>query len=146
MQQGKSLAERLAEKRINLQLGKIRRPGVVLGPGKVIITGVGRSGTTFLTHLLTALGIPTGFSLSECLSSEKSPCRAGLERAGSPLCSYVSKDPRVLPLNPGALGKGGGARPRLHPFQGYKAGRPEQDDHRPGQGGGNLEGGGEEGE
>jgi len=93
-------------KRVNSRQGKIRRPGVVPGPGKVIIAGVGRSGTTFLTHLLTALGIPTGFSLSECLSTEKSPCRAGLERAGSPLSSYVSKDPEYSLLIQELLEKG----------------------------------------
>jgi hypothetical protein len=46
---------------------------------RVLITGTGRTGTTFLIHLLTALNFDTGFPLSDCEGARKKPCRAGLD-------------------------------------------------------------------
>ena len=45
----------------------------------VIITGTGRSGTTFLVDLLTNLGLETGFSIEEIASKKSRQARAGLE-------------------------------------------------------------------
>lgn len=60
----------------------------------VLITGVGRAGTTFLIELLTHLGLDTGFT-EETLKKKKEPRgRAGLEtqhiRFDSP---YIIKSP-----------------------------------------------------
>jgi hypothetical protein len=60
----------------------------------VIITGTGRCGTTFLVQLLTFLGLDTGFSEEEVLSTADNVGRAGLEldiRRGN--CPYVVKSP-----------------------------------------------------
>jgi len=58
----------------------------------VVITGTGRTGTTFLVQLLTRLGLETGFSPDNMVLFEEA--RAGLEHdvreAGSP---YIVKDP-----------------------------------------------------
>ena len=62
---------------------------------KVIITGTGRAGTTFLVELLTRLGLDTGYS-SETLTKDP-VSRAGLEQPGwersdSP---YIVKSPLI---------------------------------------------------
>jgi hypothetical protein len=49
---------------------------------KVIITGTGRAGTTFLVHLLTELGLDTGYAPSEVQGHINSRCHAGLEYEG----------------------------------------------------------------
>jgi len=49
--------------------------------GRIIISGTGRAGTTFLVQLLTKLGFGTGFSPSEVLTGVDGISRAGLERA-----------------------------------------------------------------
>jgi hypothetical protein len=58
-----------------------------------VISGFGRSGTTFLVILATRLGVDTGFTLNSATNAH--PSRAGLERmeltAKSP---YLVKDPR----------------------------------------------------
>ncbi|CAI8751560.1 hypothetical protein [Methylocaldum szegediense] len=58
----------------------------------VIISGTGRSGTTFLIQLFTALGFDTGFS--DLTSAVHSNCNAGMEwdirRANAP---YIIKSP-----------------------------------------------------
>lgn len=49
--------------------------------GRIIITGTGRAGTTFLVQLFSALGFDTGFSLEEAVSNVDAFSHAGLERA-----------------------------------------------------------------
>lgn len=44
-----------------------------------IITGTGRSGTTFLMALLSDLGLPTGYTAKNATDAEKLPAHAGLE-------------------------------------------------------------------
>lgn len=60
----------------------------------VVITGTGRSGTTFLVELLTHLGFETGFSADDIVSNKCELGRAGLEsdirREDSP---YIVKSP-----------------------------------------------------
>jgi hypothetical protein len=62
----------------------------------VVVTGVGRSGTSFIMTLLTKLKIDTGFSL-ENLQQLDPICNAGLERPCGYLsnkdCPYVVKNP-----------------------------------------------------
>ncbi len=58
-----------------------------------LITGTGRTGTTFLVELLTYLGLETGFSAEDIASISKE-ARAGLEydlRQND--CPYIVKDP-----------------------------------------------------
>ncbi|PTY03739.1 hypothetical protein DB347_21135 [Opitutaceae bacterium EW11] len=69
---------------------------------KVVITGTGRAGTTFLVRLLTELGLDTGFDRKNWRASYDEHCHAGLEHAvdaaGSP---YIVKNPefcRTLPV------------------------------------------------
>lgn len=45
---------------------------------KIIITGTGRSGTTFLVHLLTAMGYNTGFDINN-IAPHMNPSNGGLE-------------------------------------------------------------------
>ena len=60
----------------------------------LIITGTGRTGTTFLVQLMTALGMDTGFS--EPSQGVYEVCRAGMEwDLRAPDCPYVVKDPRL---------------------------------------------------
>ncbi len=47
---------------------------------KVVITGTGRAGTTFLVQLLTDLGLDTGFTPEEARRQVANRSRAGLER------------------------------------------------------------------
>lgn len=48
-------------------------------PHKVVITGTGRAGTTFLVQLLTELGFDTGFTPDEARRRVDARCQAGLE-------------------------------------------------------------------
>ncbi len=61
---------------------------------KVIITGTGRAGTTFLVQLLTALGLETGFK--EIHEGVYENCNAGMERdlieSSAP---YIVKNPSL---------------------------------------------------
>ncbi|MFA4915362.1 MAG: hypothetical protein WC560_01645 [Syntrophales bacterium] len=60
----------------------------------VVITGTGRSGTTFLVELLTHLGLETGFSADDIVSRKFKEARAGLEydiRRKDP--PFICKDP-----------------------------------------------------
>lgn len=50
------------------------------GKHHVVITGTGRSGTTFLVELLTNLGLDTGFSASDSSQLKNPIAHAGLER------------------------------------------------------------------
>ena len=49
---------------------------------KIIITGTGRAGTTFLVHLLTELGLDTGYTPGEVRRHIDGRCHAGLEYEG----------------------------------------------------------------
>lgn len=63
---------------------------------KVIITGTGRAGTTFLVQLLTALGLPTGYSGETWRRDYFAHCAAGLEhRITDPNSPYIVKDPEL---------------------------------------------------
>jgi hypothetical protein len=60
----------------------------------VIITGTGRSGTTFLVELLTHLGLETGFSVDDLESKKCKEAHAGLEydiRRDD--CPFIVKNP-----------------------------------------------------
>lgn len=61
----------------------------------VIITGTGRSGTTFLVELLTNLGLETGFSIDEIASKKSRQARAGLEYdVRQDDCPFIVKNPK----------------------------------------------------
>ena len=50
--------------------------------GKIVITGTGRCGTSFLMHLFTALGFNTGYDLDECEQHiKRSGCNGGIEHS-----------------------------------------------------------------
>lgn len=53
---------------------------------KVIITGTGRAGTTFLVQMLTELGLDTGYTVEESRQNVDRRCHAGLE------CDLVERD------------------------------------------------------
>jgi hypothetical protein len=68
----------------------------------VIITGTGRSGTTFLVELLTHLGLDTGFTAETLVSRKNKVARAGLEHdvrgerspyivKAPPFCDYAEE-------------------------------------------------------
>lgn len=61
---------------------------------KILITGTGRAGTTFLMELLTNLGIDTGFNIEDCHDSRYvSPyCHGGMEKKVTDN-GYVIKSP-----------------------------------------------------
>lgn len=67
----------------------------------IIITGTGRSGTTFLMKLLTRLGFDTGFDLNyNKINGEKAyfeECNAGLEYQGiGGDLPYIIKNPKLM--------------------------------------------------
>ena len=62
---------------------------------KVIITGTGRAGTTFLVELLTRLGLDTGYSIDSLATDPVSSAgleQPGWEREDSP---YIVKSPLI---------------------------------------------------
>lgn len=60
----------------------------------VVITGTGRSGTTFLVELLTNLGLDTGFSLAHTSQLKDEVAHAGLEKnIDDQDCPYIIKNP-----------------------------------------------------
>jgi hypothetical protein len=64
-----------------------------------IIAGTGRAGTTFLVHLLTALGVDTGFTLEEIPREIYSDANAGLEwDPRDPRAPYLIKNPLFFAL------------------------------------------------
>jgi hypothetical protein len=70
------------------------RDRVSAARGKIIIAGTGRTGTTFLVQLFTALGFGTGYSLEESLNFVDDISRAGLESAlVGEATPYVIKSP-----------------------------------------------------
>jgi hypothetical protein len=61
---------------------------------KVIITGTGRAGTTFLVRLLTELGLDTGYTRDTWREAYNSHCQAGLEHdLADPKSPYIVKNP-----------------------------------------------------
>lgn len=47
---------------------------------KIVITGTGRCGTSFLMHFFTELGLNTGYNIDECeWHLERSGCNGGIE-------------------------------------------------------------------
>jgi hypothetical protein len=74
---------------------------------KVIITGTGRAGTTFLMQLLTELGLDTGYTSRTSGSDYFELCSAGMEKEllaePSP---YVVKNPKFCDTLPGFLATG----------------------------------------
>ena len=64
---------------------------------KVIISGTGRSGTTFLVHLLTELGLDTGITARNWGKKYFEHCNAGLEHELlDPETPYIVKNPALL--------------------------------------------------
>lgn len=60
----------------------------------VVITGTGRSGTTFLVELLTHLGLDTGFTPDQTAGLKDVVAHAGLERnIDDANCPYIIKNP-----------------------------------------------------
>jgi hypothetical protein len=57
------------------------RDRISTAQGRIIIAGTGRTGTTFLVQLFTALRFGTGFSLEGSLSEVDEISHAGLEKA-----------------------------------------------------------------
>lgn len=74
---------------------------------KIIITGTGRAGTTFLVQLLTELGLDTGYTPGTWQRDYDVHCAAGLEQAvlgeDSP---RVVKNPALCETLPGLLARG----------------------------------------
>ena len=74
---------------------------------KVIITGTGRAGTTFLVRLLTELGLDTGFTRKSWRRDYFEHCQAGLERNMlSPKAPYIVKNPALCEALPSILATG----------------------------------------
>jgi hypothetical protein len=74
---------------------------------KVIITGTGRSGTTFLVHLLTELGLDTGITRKNWEKKYFEHCNAGLEHdLLDPQTPYIVKNPALCETLPAALATG----------------------------------------
>lgn len=76
---------------------------------KIIITGTGRAGTTFLVRLLTELGFDTGFTRDSWRGDFNEYSQAGLEREiTDPDAPYIVKNPSLCTtlaplLNSGAV-------------------------------------------
>jgi hypothetical protein len=63
---------------------------------KIIITGTGRAGTTFLVRLLTELGLDTGYTRRNWSRDYLSHCDAGLEHdLTDPEAPYIVKNPAL---------------------------------------------------
>ena len=74
---------------------------------KVIITGTGRAGTTFLIRLLTELGLDTGYTGRSWRKDYSEHCNAGLERdILSPDAPYIVKNPSFCETLPAILATG----------------------------------------
>lgn len=75
---------------------------------KVVITGTGRAGTTFLVQLLTALELDTGYDPDNWHADYSAHCAAGLEKnIEDPEAPYIVKDPDLCVTLGGVLNKGG---------------------------------------
>lgn len=74
---------------------------------KVIISGTGRSGTTFLVHLLTELGLDTGITRRNWGRKYYEHCHAGLEHdLQDPETPYIVKNPALCDTLAAALATG----------------------------------------
>jgi hypothetical protein len=74
---------------------------------KVIITGTGRSGTTFLVRLLGAVGLDTGISEKNFDKKYYENCRAGLEfNILDKKTPYIVKNPALCDMLAPALATG----------------------------------------
>jgi hypothetical protein len=74
---------------------------------KVIISGTGRCGTTFLVHLLTELGLDTGISARNWDRKYYEHSNAGLEHdLLDPVTPYIVKNPALCETLPAALATG----------------------------------------
>jgi len=74
---------------------------------KVIITGTGRAGTTFLVRLLTELGLETGITRKNWHKKFYPECNAGLEHdLLDPTTPYIVKNPALCETLPAALATG----------------------------------------
>jgi hypothetical protein len=74
----------------------------------LIISGTGRSGTTFLVQLYTALGLDTGFT--DATAGVNRHCQAGLEWGPAPAGCPLYREESVALQLPGR-----GARQPGHP-------------------------------
>jgi hypothetical protein len=63
---------------------------------KILITGTGRCGTTFLVKLLMYLEFDTGFKPENYSNSVFAECNSGMERSVNH-CYRIIKDPKLLP-------------------------------------------------
>lgn len=60
----------------------------------VVITGTGRSGTTFLVELLTHIGLDTGYNMDDIIAQKNHIVRAGLEHdIRMKNCPFIVKNP-----------------------------------------------------
>lgn len=76
-------------------------------PRKIIITGTGRAGTTFLVRLLTELGLDTGFTRENWREHVHAHCSAGMEKdLTAPDAPRIVKDPDLCERLPGILAEG----------------------------------------
>jgi hypothetical protein len=76
-------------------------------PHKIVITGTGRAGTTFLVRLLTALGQPTGYTEENWRRDYFDFSSAGLERDPlDPDAPYIVKNPELSATLPDLLARG----------------------------------------
>lgn len=74
---------------------------------KVIITGTGRTGTTFLVQLLTELGLDTGITERNRDRKYYRNCNAGLEHdLLDPKAPYIVKNPALCTTLPAILATG----------------------------------------
>jgi hypothetical protein len=74
---------------------------------KIIITGTGRAGTTFLVELLTELGLDTGYTPQSLRGDYDEHCHAGLEHdVEAPSAPYIVKNPALSSELPAVLARG----------------------------------------
>lgn len=76
-------------------------------PRKIIITGTGRAGTTFLVRLLTELGLDTGFTRENWQQHVHAHSAAGMEKdLLAPDAPRIVKDPDLCERLPAILAEG----------------------------------------
>ncbi|HTQ32174.1 MAG TPA: hypothetical protein VMI53_13265 [Opitutaceae bacterium] len=74
---------------------------------KVVITGTGRAGTTFLVRLLTELGLDTGYTRRNWSRDYFAHCEAGLEHdLAKPGAPYIVKNPALCETLESILAEG----------------------------------------
>ena len=84
-----------------------RRPAGDPAAGKIIISGTGRAGTTFLVRLLTELGLDTGYSRESWVVDYDPRCAAGLEHdITDPDAPWIVKNPALCDTLPPLLDRG----------------------------------------